>query len=250
MVGGKDVKAINDMLQTAFDEKRAGVGEDVVVRIGTFKGRNVSEQKAADQIRISLDEDGNAYVKLITRGADPGLGLLALTGGFKDEGETDQQTADREEVEEAKSETGTLIAKYEISRHPVKGDVRVWGGPDREDGVKNGDIIAMSTMAMVPVVRNAHGIVEAGDDASGAAWVRLSGIKDANVFGIKGHAQLLLEATKLAGLTDQLPESFAQSLSARQNDIAVANRALRSAAIMLLDPAPKIEVCSFPGRDR
>lgn len=234
MVGGDDVAAINKMLSDAFDTGAAGVG-DPVVKIGEYKGRSVFEQKAADQIRISLDDEGNAYVKLIVRKLDPGLGLVALAGGFKDAGETDAEAADREENEEAKGEKGDFVEKYEIPRHPVAGDVRVWGGNDRPDGVAKGDVIAMSTMAMVPVVKNAHGIVEAGDDATGAGWVPLSEIKDANVFGIKGHATMLLEAATLAGVDSHLPESFKNTLEAREEDVIVGSDELQQAASTLLD---------------
>ncbi|TNE30949.1 MAG: hypothetical protein EP349_04645 [Alphaproteobacteria bacterium] len=230
MVGGEDVKTINKMLQDAFAAGQAGVGE-ALVQIGEHKGRNIFEQKAADQIRISLDDDGNAYVKLIIRQLDPGLGLLALAGGFKDQGETDQQAADREEMEEASGETGTLVSSYQIDRRPVAGDVRVWGGPDRADGVKNGDVIAMSTTAMVPVVRNAHLCdVQAGDDATNAGWVKFSDLTDADVFGIKGHAEMLEQAAQLAGIAEQLPQSFSASLQARNTDILVGTPEQRQAA--------------------
>lgn len=233
MLGGDDVIAVNTMLEESFEAGIAGAG-DPVVKIGEYKGRSIFEQKAADQIRISLDSDGNAYVKLIVRQLDPGLGLAALAGGFKDEGETDAQAADREELEEAKGATGQLIAKYSIDRHPVKGDVRVWGGPDRDDGVKNGDIIAMSTIGMVPVVKGAHGYVEAGDDATSAGWVALSGIQNSDVFGIKGHAKMLLEAAKIAGVNEQFPKDFEESLVERENDVTVGSPELQAKALALV----------------
>ena len=236
MVGGKDVEKINQMLSDAFTDGSAGVGE-ALVKIGEHKGRSIFEQKAADQIRMSLDDDGAAYVKLIVRELDPGLGLLALAGGFKDEGETDQEAADREEMEEAAGETGKLIAKHEIARHPVAGDVRVWGGPDRDDGVKNGDVIAMSTMGMVPVVQNAHTHdVQAGDDATQAGWVKLTDLQDANVFGIKGHAKMLVRAAELAGVSDQLPQSFTQTLQERELNILVGTTEQYQAANTLVAP--------------
>ncbi len=234
MVGGKDVEKINTMLADAFTDGSAGVGE-ALVKIGEHKGRSIFEQKAADQIRMSLDDDGAAYVKLIVRELDPGLGLLALAGGFKDEGETDQEAADREEMEEAAGEAGKLLAKHEIARHPVAGDVRVWGGPDRDDGVKNGDVIAMSTMGMVPVVQNAHTHdVQAGDDATQAGWVKLTDLQDANVFGIKGHAKMLAKAAELAGVPEQLPQSFTQTLQDREQDILVGTAEQYQAANALV----------------
>jgi ADP-ribose pyrophosphatase YjhB (NUDIX family) len=229
MVGGNDVININKMMEDAFSSGSAGVG-DSVVKIGNYKGHNVFEQKAADQIRISMDDNGNAYVKLIVRKLDPGRGLIALAGGFKDTGESDQQAADREEKEEAKSDTGRLIILHQIDRHPVRGDVRIWGGPDRDDGVKNGDIIAMSTVGMVPVVSNAHTFVEAGDDASGAGWIKLSDIADSNVFGIKGHAVMLLQAASLAGVDTQLPSSYTKSLNTRTEDILIGSSDLQAKA--------------------
>lgn len=241
MVGGEDVKTINKMLQDAFASGQAGVGE-ALVKIGDHKGRGIFEQKAADQIRISLDDDGHAYVKLIIRQLDPGLGLLALAGGFKDPGETDQQAADREEMEEASGETGKLVSSYQIDRRPVAGDVRVWGGPDRADGVKNGDVIAMSTTAMVPVVQNAHLCdVQAGDDATNAGWVKLSDLTDAGVFGIKGHAALLEQAAQLAGIADQLPQSFSSSLQARGEDILVGTAEQRQAADDLIQSSQQAQ---------
>ena len=234
MVGGKDVNKINTMLADAFADGSAGVGE-ALVKIGEYKGRNIFEQKAADQIRMSLDNDGTAYVKLIIRELDPGLGLLALAGGFKDEGETDQQAADREEMEEAAGATGKLLSKHEIERHPVTGDVRVWGGADRDDGVKNGDVIAMSTMGMVPVVQNAHTHdVTAGDDATQAGWVKLTELQDANVFGIKGHAKMLTKAAALSGVSEQLPQSFTQTLQDREQDILVGTAEQYQAAKSLV----------------
>lgn len=234
MVGGADVVAINAMLQNAFD---SGLTDNAapVVKIGTYKGRTVYEQKAADQIRISLDPVSHkAYVKLIIRKTDPGLGFMALAGGFKEAQETDVQTANREETEEAKGKSGQLIAKHNIPRHPVLGDVRVWGGADRADGVKKGDIFAMSTAALIPVVNNAHGFVEAGDDAASAGWVSLADLTDANLFGIKGHARMLLEATKLASLTHMLPASFAQTLHARSEDIRFGDGQMENLFLMRL----------------
>lgn len=236
MVGGKDVHQVNAMLDKAFQSGVAGVG-DATVKIGSHKGRDVFEQKAVDRIRISLDDGGNAYVKMIIRGGDPGMGLAALVGGFKDAGETDAQAADREEDEEAKSKKGALVSKHEIPRQPVTGDVRVWGGKDRPDGVKSGDIIALSTKADIFVVRNVHDQVEAGDDATGAAWVPLSAIHDANAFGIKTHAKILQKAAQLAGVADQLPKGFEISLKERESDIVMANDYLKHKAAMMFTPA-------------
>lgn len=222
MVGGSDVKEINEMLAQAFANGVAGVGE-ALVRIGTYKGHRVFEQKAADKVRISLDDNGEAYIKLIIRKNDPGLGFLAPTGGFKDGDETDKQAANREEAEEAKGKKGALIKEFSIARHAVPGDIRYWAGSDRDDGIKSGDIIAMSTAVDVNIVRNAHGDVKAGDDASDAGWVKLSRLADANMFGIKGHAGMILKAAQMAGLGDQIPKSFSDSLANRQQDILVGD---------------------------
>lgn len=235
IVGGDDFKIVHKMLEDAFASGLAGSGDDVITKIGEFKGCNVFEQKAVDQIRISLDDDGQAYVKLIVRQLDPGKGLIAPAGGFKDEGESDEQAADREENEEAKSKTGELISKYQTPRRPIVGDARVWGGPDRKDGVKNGDIIMMSSAAMVPVVKNAHGKVEAGDDAVFAGWIALSDLDDANVFGVKTHASMVLEAVTIAGLDDQLPQSFKDTLKERAAEIHVASQVQQNEAALLLE---------------
>lgn len=234
IVGGEDFKIVHKMLEDAIASGIAGSGDDVISKIGEFKGRDVYEQKAVDQIRISLDDDGQAYVKLIVRDLDPGKGMIAPAGGFKDEGESDEQAADREENEEAKSKAGELIERHTIARRPVTGDARVWGGPDRADGVKNGDIIMMTTAAMVPVVKNAHGAVEKGDDAKYAGWVKLSDLDDANVFGVKAHAQLVLEAVSIAGLSDQLPASFAETLAQRTVEVQIASPEAQEHSALLL----------------
>jgi len=235
MLGGQDVHVVNAMIANVYDGREAEDSNAAVVYLGKYRGIDVFEQKAADQIRISLDATGQAYVKLIIRKTDPGLGLLALAGGFKDSLESDEEAANREESEEAKGKIGELKSKFIIPRHPVMGDVRVWGGANRPDGVKKGDIIAMSTTAIIPVVYGAHGAVEAGDDASNAGWIALSDLRDASLFGIKGHAKMLLKAIELAELTHQLPRSFGETLVARSADIGVADSAQMLAASDLLN---------------
>lgn len=223
MIGGLNAQAINALMEARYFTGEPKQGENLIFLMD-YMGHSLYEQKAADQIRISLDDDGKAYVKLIMRQNDPGMGFIALAGGFKDAGETDQQTADREENEEAKSNAGELIATYQLPRRPVAGDIRIWTGPDRDDGIKNGDILALSTMAFVPVVKNAHKSIKAGDDATDAAWVALSELKDANIFGVKTHAKMLLEALNVAGLVEQLPPSFLLSFMDRKADILVQEK--------------------------
>ena len=63
MVGGQDAEALNNMLSDAYKGGVAG-GDTPLTKIGEYKGRSVFEQQAADQVRISLDDNGKAYVKL------------------------------------------------------------------------------------------------------------------------------------------------------------------------------------------
>ncbi|MBI1327815.1 MAG: hypothetical protein GC136_09265 [Alphaproteobacteria bacterium] len=234
MLDGEDLKIVSKMLRHAIENGVADSDGASLIKIGEYKGHSVFEHKAVDQIQISINDDGQAYVKLIVRKKDPGMGLAAFAGGRKDEGESDEVAAEREGSEEAKSKKGKLIAKYKIDRHPVAGDVRVKNGNDRAEGVELGDITAISTAAIIIVEENVHDGIQAGDDAAGAGWVLLSTITNANLFSIKDHAEMLVQATELAGVDNQLPESFYTSLLERKDDIARASPELQGSAKLLV----------------
>lgn len=210
---------------------------NAILHLGKYGKRNVFVQRAADQVRISVDSNHqNPHVKLIARRYDPGLGLLALAGGFIDQDEQPEDTAKREETEEADGPGGELLNKYFLQERVVQGDVRLWNGNQRDKVIENGDIIVLSTTAFIPVVKNAHiHRVLTGDDASKAGWIALSDLPSAQLFGIREHAKILSDGAKLAGLETSLSEEFQNSLLTRTTHINFATHNTQSQVLETLD---------------
>jgi hypothetical protein len=72
--------------------------------------------KTVDTVTIVFDDSGIPWIKLIQRECSPGKGLYALAGGIVEDGETMEQTAEREDNEEAKiMVSGLTFIKSSVS---------------------------------------------------------------------------------------------------------------------------------------
>ena len=69
--------------------------------IAQFRAANYPKPSlTADMVALARDADGEISVLMIRRGGHPYLGCLALPGGFAEQQETIEQTAQREMEEE------------------------------------------------------------------------------------------------------------------------------------------------------
>ncbi len=115
-------------------------------------------------------------VLLIRRGKEPFAGRWALPGGYVNEGETTIRAAARELFEE----TGITVEKLRL--------VGVFSEPGRDP---RGWVVSVAYWADVP----RDTLVNAGDDASEAAWTSLDGVKNLAF----DHDRILDDATALSG---------------------------------------------------
>ncbi|AZK94855.1 MULTISPECIES: NUDIX domain-containing protein [Streptomyces] len=116
----------------------------------------MTEIETFETIRLTSDVvaiDPAERVLLIERGWDPFEGCWALPGGHVDPGETSQDAAARELVEE----TGVSVAVAGLRQ------VGVWDQPDRDP---RGRYVTIAYLATVPEGTTA----QAGDDARAARW--------------------------------------------------------------------------------
>lgn len=116
-----------------------------------------------DDVVMTVD-DNDLRVLLVRRGGHPFLGQWALPGGFVSMEESTDDAVVREVREETGIKVGDRIGYFE--------QLRTFSAPYRDP---RGRIISVAYMALLPSAR--IGGMEAGDDASDAAWfsVRLIG---------------------------------------------------------------------------
>ena len=143
----------------------------------------------ADCVLLAKQGDGWRLL-LIRRGGHPYLGCWALPGGFADEGETIERTAERE-LEEETCVTGVPMRL-----------VGVYSAPGRDP---RGWTVSAAYVAVLP-----DGAVSAtaADDAAAVAWVPVSRGADGGVAvetpnGARlafDHAQIITDAVNAAGI--------------------------------------------------
>lgn len=107
---------------------------------------------ACDTVVFTM-KDGVLCVLLVVRGHDPFKGMYALPGGFMEWGESCEEGARRELMEE----TGLAVDALEF--------VGVFSKPGRDP---RGTVVSIEYMA---VVEPEKAIIRAGDDAAEAEWV-------------------------------------------------------------------------------
>jgi 8-oxo-dGTP diphosphatase len=136
---------------------------------------------AADMVLFAADRMptpalNGLSVLLIERGWDPYAGCLALPGGLVGHGETFEQAARRELVEE----TG-------VTAPPLLGSVGVYDEPDRDP---RGRVVSVAFAGMayetVPPT--------AGDDARAAQWVEVRSVLSGAQPVAFDHARIIADA--------------------------------------------------------
>lgn len=116
-------------------------------------GREGKRPTVACDTVVFTVKDGALCVLLVVRGNDPFKGMYALPGGFLEWGESCEQGARRELMEE----TGLEVDGLEL--------VGVFSEPGRDP---RGTIVSVEYLA---VVEPEKAVIQAGDDAAEAQWV-------------------------------------------------------------------------------
>jgi 8-oxo-dGTP pyrophosphatase MutT (NUDIX family) len=139
---------------------------------------------------------------LITRLNNPGIGKLAIPGGFIDGGETAEQTARREAIEETGISHALMAAAETLAVMPRlydrPGDIRIaWNNlPGTE--IKRGDIMMVPTQGVCLKFPGdfTQFRLQAGDDAGAVQVVKIAELTPPQ-FGIRDHLPMLQAATAL-----------------------------------------------------
>lgn len=136
--------------------------------------------KAADAVIVRTGKDGKLEVLMIGRKSGPFTGAYALPGGFVDEGETFEQAAIRETLEEVGiPQDGLRDLRYMGSLSALDWDPRTVQG--------------MTVGAIVAVVKN-DVEPKAGSDARNFEWVPVDRLAKGDFNIGFGHARWLAEA--------------------------------------------------------
>jgi ADP-ribose pyrophosphatase YjhB (NUDIX family) len=148
---------------------------------------------------ILLDDLGQTI--LITRLNNPGIGKLAIPGGFIDGAESAEAAARREAVEETGipaqhlATAKTLAVMDRLYNRP--GDIRIaWNDlPGTE--IKKGDVMMVPTQGVCLKLPGDFTQIplHAGDDAGAVQVAKISELTQAQ-FGISDHLQMLQAALK------------------------------------------------------
>jgi class 3 adenylate cyclase len=124
--------------------------------------------------------DRQPHVLLVRRAVAPFEGMWALPGGFKRPGETLDQAAARELLQETGLEGPIVLTQ-----------LGSYGDPGRDPRMN------VVTIAYVAVLREVDGVV-AGTDAAAAALVPVSDVLDGTIELAFDHAQIVGDAIELA----------------------------------------------------
>jgi 8-oxo-dGTP diphosphatase len=139
------------------------------------KEKEMLTEYTADMIMLT-EVDGSWYVLLIERGDDPFKGMLALPGGYLDEGENSEEAAKRETREEV-----TLTVEVPLT---FVGRYGERGRDPRGHVVSDAYVVVLDDM-LKP---------KAADDAKKAEWIPVSeALKHTLAFD---HGKILRDALK------------------------------------------------------
>lgn len=120
-----------------------------------FEHQMKNRPTVATDIAIIAKVNGKTCVLLIKRGHDPYKGMMALPGGFMEWGETCEQSATRELMEE----TGVSDVSLEL--------LGVFSKPGRDP---RGTVVSVAYIGLADAEKVQP---KAGDDAVEAEWVEL-----------------------------------------------------------------------------
>lgn len=129
-----------------------------------------------------------AHVLLVRRGAAPGLGLMALPGGYLGKDEAIEDSMIREVREETR-----IAVSDSVLRNSIVGTPKVFDDPHRDPRgrfVTHAFLIALNPRQSVGYKLPA---VKGGDDAEAAMWVPLSEVSRDLMFD--DHADIILNMT-------------------------------------------------------
>lgn len=152
---------------------------------------------AADAIMI----DDCGQVILITRRNNPGIGKLAIPGGFIDGSETVEAAARREAVEEtgisAELMGGAKTLGVLKRLYDRPGDIRVAWSDLPGTPIKTGDLMMIPSQGVCLKFAGdfTRFPLQAGDDAGSVRVEKIAGL-DPSAFGITDHLPMILQAQK------------------------------------------------------
>lgn len=153
---------------------------------------------AADAIMI--DDFGQAI--LITRLHSPGIGKLALPGGFIDGGETAEQAARREAAEETGISESLLAGARTLAvlprRYDRPADIRIAYNNLPGTRIRKGDVMMIPTQGVCLKLAGDFNqfALQAGDDAGSVRVVKIALVAPLE-FGIADHLLMLRQALEL-----------------------------------------------------
>ena len=151
---------------------------------------------------VMLDDCGQTI--LITRLNPPGVGKLAFPGGFIDGGETVEQCARREAVEETGIDPALLATAGTIGLLPRfydrPGDIRIAYNNLPGTPIRKGDVMMVPTQGVCLKLPGDFTRIrlQAGDDAGGVQVVKIADLV-AQDFGPEDHLPMLRQALALLG---------------------------------------------------
>jgi len=139
-----------------MDEKRDARGMTEEEAIARYRSRNYPKPAMTADIAVFSKKEEKVYVLLIRRKGHPFLDCLALPGGFANENEPVEKTAERE-LEEETGAGGLQLHLTGIYSAPGR-DPRGW----------------VVSAAFAAVTKEKTLKVQAGDDAASAGWYQVS----------------------------------------------------------------------------
>ncbi len=148
---------------------------------------------------ILLDDLGQTV--LITRLHNPGIGKLAIPGGFIDGDETVEATARREAIEETGISPQLLNAAETLAVMPRlynrPGDIRIAWNDLPGTAIKKGDVMMVPTQGVFLKLPGDFTKIplHAGDDAGAVHVAKISELTQ-NQFGVADHLPMLKAALK------------------------------------------------------
>lgn len=149
---------------------------------------------------VMLDDCGQTI--LITRLHNPGIGRLALPGGFIDGAETAEQAARREAVEETGIPENLLATARTLAVLPRlydrPGDIRIAYNNLPGTSIRPGDVMMIPTQGVCLKLPGdfARLKLQAGDDAGAVRVAKIASLTESQ-FSVPDHLPMLHRAQEL-----------------------------------------------------